>query len=569
MSPAARRIWTACLSLGIAAGAAIRVVEVIEGLPTVAVDIVIGGTYLVAGLVIWRRRPDGAVGPLLTAAAFGWLIAANRHPALFSVSVALEGVDLPLLFHAILAYPWGRIQRRDEKVVVKAMYAAFAVRAVSLFLTAEPQECRDCFAIGPLPNVRIEEWADRMTSVAGGMIAVAVIVLIVRRFARSTPARRLALIELWIAGVGLAIFLAFVTATYATGGDASQTHFNVGFAARLSIPTALAVGVFRLQLTRAAVGGLVVDLDPRGSPADLRAALARALHDPQLEVVYWVPDRDCFVDLEGRPVALPDAGGELAVTMIERDGKQLAALIHDAALLGQPDLVQSASAATALALENARLTAEVKLQLEEVRASRARIVEAADAARLGIERDLHDGAQQRLLALAMTLREARRRLGDETSPAHESLSGAVDELGAALSELRELARGVYPAVLTDSGLEAALESLADRSQIPTTVNITLERRLLPRIEATAYFVVSEALANVAKYSGASHARVTARANGSALVLEITDDGVGGADPARGSGLRGLDDRVAAVGGRMRVESPLGRGTRIVAEIPCG
>jgi signal transduction histidine kinase len=231
--------------------------------------------------------------------------------------------------------------------------------------------------------------------------------------------------------------------------------------------------------------------------------------------------------------------------------------------------VKAAGAAAGLALENARLHAEILLQLEEVRASRARIVEAADSERIRIERDLHDGAQQRLLALSMALRETHRKIGGDGTAARASLDAALGELSSALSELRELARGVYPAILSEDGLGPALESLARRAVVPTTVNLDLPQRPADVSERTAYFVVSEGLANIAKHAQASEAVVTASILGEMLFLEVRDDGLGDADPSRGTGLRGLADRVAAVGGHLRIESSKGNGTRLIAEIPCG
>jgi signal transduction histidine kinase len=204
----------------------------------------------------------------------------------------------------------------------------------------------------------------------------------------------------------------------------------------------------------------------------------------------------------------------------------------------------------------------------ELRSSRARIVEVADAERRRLERDLHDGAQQRLVSLSLALRLARSKLDAEADPAAvASLEIASDELKAGLEELRELARGIHPAILSESGLGPAIESLAARSAIPSTVTALPDRRLSPTVESTAYFVVSEALANVAKYASATRTTISAECPGETLRVEVVDDGIGGADSARGTGLRGLGDRVAALGGRLSIVSPSGGGTRVLAEIP--
>jgi signal transduction histidine kinase len=207
-----------------------------------------------------------------------------------------------------------------------------------------------------------------------------------------------------------------------------------------------------------------------------------------------------------------------------------------------------------------------KRQQEEVEASRTRIVAAGDDARRKLERNLHDGAQQRLVSLSLSLRLVEGQLRKDPGAAEELLQRSRDELAQALEELRELARGIHPAVLTDRGLEAALEALAARSPLPVEIDGP-DGELPPPVEAAAYYVVSEALANVTKYAQASLVKVTVgRTNGCALV-EVADDGVGGADPSRGSGLRGLSDRLASLSGKLDVESPPGAGTRVRAEIP--
>ncbi len=253
------------------------------------------------------------------------------------------------------------------------------------------------------------------------------------------------------------------------------------------------------------------------------------------------------------------------MTVVERQGRPLAALIHDPAL--DQGLVRAAAAAAGMAIENERLHAEVRAQLEEVRASRQRIVEAGDRERRRVERNLHDGAQQRLASLALSLAMLRDRDGADPATA-ALLADASAELKQAIDELRELARGIHPAILTEEGLPAAVESLADRSSMPVRVIADFDARLPEPVETVAYFVVSESLANVAKYAHASGARVEmSRRNGS-LRVEVLDDGIGGADAARGSGLRGLEDRVAAVRGSFHVETRSSGGTRVLAEIPC-
>ncbi|MGD0248899.1 MAG: histidine kinase, partial [Candidatus Limnocylindrales bacterium] len=260
--------------------------------------------------------------------------------------------------------------------------------------------------------------------------------------------------------------------------------------------------------------------------------------------------------------------GSRAVTLLERDGDPLAAILHDAALLEDPGLVASVATAVRLTVENDRLQDEVRAQLAEVRASRARIVEATDAERRRLERDIHDGAQQRLVALSLAIGRARGQLKATADPElAATLAQASDEVRAALTELRELARGIHPAILTEAGLESAVRSLVDRAAVSTELEVDLPRRLPGPVEATAYFVVSEALANVGKHARATAASVALSLVGDSLVVEVRDDGAGGADPAGGSGLRGLRDRVEAMAGRLEVTSTSGSGTTIRAVLP--
>jgi signal transduction histidine kinase len=303
-------------------------------------------------------------------------------------------------------------------------------------------------------------------------------------------------------------------------------------------------------------------LTPRMAPGGpVREMLAESLGDRTVSVAYWLPDRERFVDEFGRLVVLPEPGSGRAWTAVDRDGRRVAAIIHDAALDTSPELVMAAAAASSLALDNERLKADLQARVEELRLSRLRIMEAGDAARRRIERDLHDGAQQQLVALALDLRMLKARLKD---PAIDDLSA---RLATALAELRELARGIHPAILTDRGLTPAINSLADRGTIPIDTDVEELERLPAPVEAAAYFLVAEALTNVARYAEASSARVEVRRSGEELLVEVADDGVGGVDPSVGTGLRGLDDRVAAVGGTLEIDSPIGGGTRVRARIP--
>jgi signal transduction histidine kinase len=294
--------------------------------------------------------------------------------------------------------------------------------------------------------------------------------------------------------------------------------------------------------------------------------LARTLRDPSLELVYWLPGFETYVDDEGKPVALPAEGSNRVATPVLHDGEPVAALVHDSALTYERELLDVVCAAVDVALERRRLEDELESRVEELAGSRARIVEAGDAARRRIERDLHDGAQQRLVAVTLTLRLAESRLETDPAGAAELIAHAREEAQQAIEELRELARGIHPAVL-EHGLDAALHSLATRSQTPVTVDIELDERLPRPVELAGYFVACEGLANVGKYAQASEATIHVTRHADLAVIEVRDDGVGGADSAHGTGLRGLADRVESLGGRLHVESPAGGGTTLAAELP--
>jgi signal transduction histidine kinase len=350
----------------------------------------------------------------------------------------------------------------------------------------------------------------------------------------------------------------------------AQIFFFAVLLTMAAVPYGFLVGLLRSRISRAAaVSGLVERLG--GSLADdreIRDALAAALGDPELALTYWLPDGERWIDCCGESVPDPTRMDDVATTLVRHEGAPVAALVHDPRLKEQPELLETVSAAAGLALENHRLEAALRARVEELRTSRARIVEASYAARRQLERDLHDGAQQRLVALALDLRLARSKLDKDPTAAGQLLDASIAELSQATEELRELARGIHPALLTDRGLGAALDALAARAPLPVELGKVPDERLPEAVEAAAYFVVAEALTNVAKYAAATHAEVSVERSNGALLVEVRDDGVGGADPAAGSGLRGLADRLAALDGRLQVESPGGRGTLVRAEVPC-
>jgi signal transduction histidine kinase len=303
----------------------------------------------------------------------------------------------------------------------------------------------------------------------------------------------------------------------------------------------------------------------RADPEAIEPLLREILRDPGVELRFWLPESEIYVDSYGREASDQPGDGRL-VTPVTRAGAPLGLVLHHAVDPERPGLLREIVEAAGLALEIVRLQVELRRQLDEVEASRARIVSAGYAERRRLERDLHDGAQQRLLSIGLVLRHAQHELGSDPLGTAPVLDAAVTEIGVAIEELRELASGVRPAQL-DGGLAPALRELAARAPLPVEI-ATNGMRFPEDLEAAAYFIASEGLTNAVKHAGASKVTLRAEAVNGRLVVSVSDDGVGGASPSRGSGLRGLSDRVAAHGGTLEIESNEGRGTTVVAELPC-
>ncbi len=311
--------------------------------------------------------------------------------------------------------------------------------------------------------------------------------------------------------------------------------------------------------------GDVIDLDTAGIRTTLVRTLRKQLGDPALYVVYWRPANGHWIDELGHPTTLATVPG-VALTAIERRGEPIAALVHDPVLLSEPQRLHAAIWAAADMIDTAWVNAELRSQLLDERASRIRIVEAGDRDRRRVERNLHDGAQQRLVGTALTLRVASRKA--EGDPAMtELLADAASDLDVALQELRELSRGLHPAIVTDAGLRGGLETLAERPGVPVSLYVDLSERLPDVVEVGAYYLVAEALANAKKHAAAGQVTVRVKIENGWLRVTVSDDGRGGAAASPGSGLEGLADRIGALGGRLIIDSPTGLGTTVAAAIP--
>lgn len=502
-------------------------------------DLAAGWSMIGCGLAAWSLRPQSNAGVLMTATGFSWFagnfVTADSTWLAWLSAHALFWYRGPLV-DLVLSYARGRRATLVDRAAIGGGYAAAVITPI---------------------------WQSEAASVAlAGCLAGVASASYLRAVGRERRERLAA----WQATTFIGLLIA---------GGATARMFNASQNVRdarvLSqalglcvLAVALLAGLIVRPWERAQIADLVVDLGEAHS-GTLRTALARALGDPTLQVGYWSPDAAGYVDEAGRRLELPLPGADRSVTRIELEGEAVAALVHDPAVLDDPELAGGLAAASRLAASYARLRAEVRAQLVELQSSRLRLLRAGTAERRRLEQRLHDGAERRLLRLEQILEQARAH--PETRPELlEKLGRAEQQLLGTLAELRELAHGLHPQALTEHGLAGALVSLGERSPVPVELSVAIER-LPEEVEAAVYFVCSEALANVAKYASASSVSVSVAIGDGVARVEIADNGVGGAAPARGSGLQGLADRLEALGGTLTIESPPGKGTRVVAQVP--
>ena len=653
---------------------------------TAALILFVSLPFVFAGLLGWTLRPHNRTGRLMVAVGFAGLVnglSGANHSVPYTLGGLFGSVFLAVFVHLLLAYPSGHLISRYGRLLVGAGYATALLAPLFELMfpakeTCKPEAC---------PNDLLLVSRDHAANVAQTAVFTTIVVflfaaafaLLIGRWRRATPAMRRVLRNVYLAG-GLSVILlglGFLLSPFSGVGD---TLLTVALIVTLTaVPFLFLAGLLATTLARGAVFDATFRPIPeRATPGEVQEGLREALRDPTVEVAYWYDEGGHYVDVSGNRFELPPDTRRRVVTRLDYADTPVAAIVHDAALREQPELLDTIATAARVALERDKLLVEVRARAEryrallqampdlmfrisrdgtylaynapterdlllpqvvgltvwdrlpeklaervleagraaldnpreptvieyslelggelrhyearfaasgedeflmivreiterkrqeaELEASRTRIVAAGDEARRKLERNLHDGAQQRLVSLSLSLRLAKNQLHKDPDAAENLLEEAREELAQALEELRELARGIHPAILTDRGLEAALEALAARAPLPVEIDGP-DGDLPPPVEAAAYYVVSEALANVTKYAQASTVRVTVdRTNGSAVV-EVADDGVGGADPVRGSGLHGLADRVASLRGRLDIDSPPGVGTRVRAEIP--
>ena len=578
-SSVARSLGLALTQIGVAAGVlgVVEIALVVHG-PLGPVWIlvlftVVGWVYVAAGLMAWWRRPSNRMGAVLVLGGFTWLAAqlANTEvPVLIAFGMILATVPLAVVVHLLHAFPSGRLRSRSSRLTVVAGYVVALVLQAPLYLFTAAPPPYDVLVLADRPELAsIGGWVQRG---AGTAVMVATTVILVGRLRRADPAHRLVMVPLYSYGILAVLFIPISANVLQPVLDISlEMLAGLQLAVLGAVPVAFALGVLRGGFART---GEVEELGAwlgtagGGRPA-LVDALARTLGDDSLQVVFWAPDRQMYLDEQGVPAELPEVGSERATVEIDVDGRRVGAIIYDATLIADPELVRTAGRVIAIEVDRMRLTAELLASQDALRQSRARIVEAGDRERRRIAQDLHDGLQVRLVLLALDA----QRLAEDTSAsgatreASTSLRAGID---AAAAELRQLVHAVMPALLIERGLSAAAEDLCDRMPVPTRLDLHLDDGALPgAVESTAYFVVAEGLANALKHSRAREFNVRLAQDGGTLVVEVSDDGVGGASAGLGAGLRGLADRVDVLGGRLRIDSPQGQGTHLVAELPCG
>ena len=652
----------------------------------IALVLFVSSSFILAGLIGWTRRPQNRTGMLMVAVGFGVLIGVlgeANHPIPFTLGALFGSLFIAAFVHLLLAYPSGRLLSRRARVLVGAGYtiAFLAPLAESMFAapeTCKPHACPDNLVLVSHDHAA-HVVATTVWTAASVLLFAAVVMLLLGRWRETTPGLRRILRSVYLFG-GLSIVLLAIGFVITPFSGVGAIIVSVALIATFTtVPFIFLAGLLGTAIARGAgVGAIFSSVPERASPGEVQEGLRSALRDETAVVAYWYEEDEHYVDVEGNRLDLPEDTRRRVVTRLDYGDQPVAAIVHDAALLQEPELLEGVANAARIALERDKLLVEVraraqryrallqampdlmfrisrdgryisynapserdlvngevvgkllwdrlptdladrvlasgraalggnpdvieyhldfedgsrrhyegrfaasgddeflmivreiterKQQQEELEASRQRIVAAGDAARRKLERNLHDGAQQRLVSLSLSLRLAQNQVAKSPVRAEELLEASRDELMQALEELRELARGIHPAVLTDRGLEAALEALAGRAALPVEIDCIPDVELPPPVEAAAYYVVSEALTNAAKYAAASRVAVHAAAGDGVLHVSVRDNGRGGADLTRGTGLLGIKDRVEALRGRLYLDSPAGGGTSLRAEFP--
>lgn len=548
---------------------AMNLVEPAGPVWAVVAFIVVAWVYAAAGLAAWWRRPSNRIGRVMMLGAAAWLAAGLLNsgvPALIAVGMVMATAPLAVAVHLLHAFPSGRLMGGPARFTVAAGYFVAIVLQAPLYLFEPNPPPYDWLWIADRPDLLAA--GSTVQSLAGAAVMIATTVLLARRVWAAEPGRRRVLLPLF--SYGIFAVLSVPLAVNVIGpllGLSPVERAVFQLVVMAGLPVVFAFGVLSGRFART---GEIEELGAWLGAADdsrtaLTEALAGTLGDPTLRLAFWVPDRDGYVDAAGMPIAVLPSSGKRASVEINLADHRVGAIVYDPVLVADEELVQAAGRVVAIAADRDRLTAELRSSREALRLSRARIADAGDRERRRVARDLHDGLQVRLLLLALQAQDIAAAHPEATAQAVELRTG----IDVAAADLRGVVQSIMPAALIERGLAAATEDLVDRLPLTTELTIEVPDGKLPEIvENAAYFIVAEGLANALKYSGAERLSVRMAYRSGTLTVEVSDDGVGGAQPTSGSGLRGLMDRVDVLGGNLRVISPVGHGTTVVAELPC-
>jgi signal transduction histidine kinase len=543
--------------------------------PELLLFLAVGLAFVAAGVTAWRSRPNRNPGLLLVVSGWMWLAAGLRlssNPLAFTLGVTLTLMYQPPLLQLALSFPGGVLRSKWEKRFVTFFFASWLFIAIAGWAFFDPREqipsnassSQNLFLLWNSPEI-----TDRIGNAARVFqicVGLAVVAVLVARWRSGTTAYRASFMPLWLAVILKTAATIWVSlAVVQLSGTLSPAALLWQYPATAVVPFAVLFGLWRYRFARGTLGDVMVEIGAAPVSDRLIRALRRSVHDPTLALWRWSAEAEQFIDDDGRAQPLPNGTSGRAAVVLERSGRPFGALVFDETLKDQPELLAALGSATALTLENQHMEQQLREQLIEVRRSRQRIVTAGDDRRRQLERDLHDGAQQRLVAVTMALARARRLQDPEDM--RFLVEQAGQDLNEALAELRELARGVYPPSLRERGLLGSVTALAERSAVPIQVNADLPLRPPPTVELAAYFICAEAVTNAVKHAAATSLTISLIGNAEELSMTITDDGRGGAEFGPDGGLLGLTDRAAALGGDLTVTSPPGQGTTIRAVLP--
>lgn len=575
-----RRRWAVVLAANLTASLTLAALASgrthYETSTSVVFPVLVSLSFCVAGLVAGSRSPNNRVGPLLIAVSFAFVVGSlelTSVPVLFSIGLLLDLFWIGLLIHVLAVFPSGHFDSIWGRMFAATGWLATVVIQLARDLVNDPavsDGCTTCpenlFAVSPNSTV-----FDTLSFVQGPVLGLVALVLgvmnIATKWRRSTVVTRRALLPPLVAGTTAFVLLMVSWALEDRNDMSSLASELAAGVAVLAIPISMAVGVVQLRLSHNRVGGLALRLGSRAVYSDeLEKALAWSVDDPTLQVAYWAPQLGHYLDADGSRVE-ESAGADRSSHVIEQDGQKVAILFYDPTLDELPGLIDAVAATAGLALENERLRAELRAQVVSLRESRSRLMTAEHAERQRLERNLHDGAQQRLLGLGLSLQLLHSKLNDAAPETVELVDEAEVEVREAIRELRDLAHGLHPAVLAESGLKSAIEALTTRTPFRVDLDYNAADSYGTSVDAGAYYVISEAITNATKHANPLRGQVKVEQRADQLIISVIDDGVGGADPG-GAGLTGLSDRVAALGGVLKVHSPPGLGTSIVVKLPC-